>query len=339
MASVRAATAAAVASLAAAAAWFAGPGPVDGRHFVVGAPAQAAVPASVEAWQSDAIGLGRIAASSFAATSQIKVAVVDTGADTSSALLAGKRISGYAVGTRTSDIRDDNGHGTFVTSIVASVSGSAPLLVVKCAGADGAIRDTAEAAGIRYAVDHGARIINISIAGSRTSRVERDAISYAVKRGALIVAAAGNDYSKGNPVEYPAALLQPVSSNGKGGAGLVVAASAPDGNRAGFSGAGSWISLAAPGIGIRGALAATATAPGVVRLSTDTGYASGTSYAAPQVAGAAALVWAANPSLTARQVAQILKETASGRGAWTPDLGFGVLDIPAALERAAALTS
>jgi subtilisin family serine protease len=63
---------------------------------------------------------------------------------------------------------------------------------------------------------------------------------------------------------------------------------------------------------------------------------SGTSFAAPQVAGAAALVWAANPSLTARQVADILKTTASGHGAWSAELGYGVLDVGAAVALAAA---
>jgi subtilisin family serine protease len=66
------------------------------------------------------------------------------------------------------------------------------------------------------------------------------------------------------------------------------------------------------------------------------GYASGTSFAAPQVAGAAALVWAANPSLTAQQVAQILKATASGHGGWTRELGFGVIDVAAAVAQATA---
>jgi subtilisin family serine protease len=61
------------------------------------------------------------------------------------------------------------------------------------------------------------------------------------------------------------------------------------------------------------------------------GFSSGTSFSAPEVAGAAALVWAANPALTARQVATVLKQTASGRGTWNPSLGFGVLDAGAAV--------
>jgi subtilisin family serine protease len=63
------------------------------------------------------------------------------------------------------------------------------------------------------------------------------------------------------------------------------------------------------------------------------GWASGTSFAAPEVAGAAALVWGANPSLTARQVATVLKQSASGR-AWNPELGWGRLDAAAAVRLA-----
>jgi subtilisin family serine protease len=64
------------------------------------------------------------------------------------------------------------------------------------------------------------------------------------------------------------------------------------------------------------------------------GFGSGTSYAAPEVAGAAALVWAANPTLTADQVASTLEQTASGGGAWTPGLGYGVLDVARAVASA-----
>jgi hypothetical protein len=64
------------------------------------------------------------------------------------------------------------------------------------------------------------------------------------------------------------------------------------------------------------------------------GYGSGTSFATPQVAGAAALVWAANPLLRAEEVATILEQTATGQGSWTPELGYGVLDVAAAVARA-----
>ena len=64
------------------------------------------------------------------------------------------------------------------------------------------------------------------------------------------------------------------------------------------------------------------------------GWSSGTSFSTPQVAGAAALVWAANPALTADQVASILKSTASGQGRWNSRLGFGVIDVAAAVAAA-----
>ena len=136
--------------------------------------------------------------------------------------------------------------------------------------------------------------------------------------------------------------LQPVGSKGRGGAGLAVAASTQAGSRAAFSNTGSWVSIAAPGENVFGSLSTSsstalyprATVPGLSGLH---GFASGTSFAAPQVAAAAALVWGAKPSLTARQVAQILKDTASGHGVWTSDLGFGVIDVAAAVARATQL--
>jgi subtilisin family serine protease len=197
-----------------------------------------------------------------------------------------------------------------------------------------------EAAGITYAVDHGARILNLSVGGPTTSTTERRAIQYAIDHGALVIAAVGNEFQAGNPVEYPAALLQPVGSNGVGGAGLAVTASTADGRRASFANTGSWVSLAAPGEHVLGAVSSASPplayprSPLVGSKSGLYGYGSGTSFAAPQVAGAAALVWGANPTLTAQQVALILKETAAGGGRWTSELGFGVIDVAAAITRA-----
>ena len=151
-----------------------------------------------------------------------------------------------------------SGHGTFVSSLAAGsvengvgISGfggdAAKLLVVQAIDADGYITDVDEAAAIVYAVKHGAKIVNLSIGGPATSAIERRAIRWAANRGVLIVAAAGNEHEEGNAVEYPAALLQPVGSRGRGGIGLAVGASQMDGSRAPFSNTGSYISLAAPG--------------------------------------------------------------------------------------------
>src|SRR4029453_5541749 len=135
-----------------------------------------------------------------------------------------------------------------------------------------------------------------------------------------------------------AALLQPVGSNGVGGYGLAVGASTITGARAPFSNFGSYVSLAAPGMNVFGAISKDASPkewPRVALPGSAKGFygsSRGTSFAAPQVAGAAALVWAANGSLSARQVADILKQTASGGGQWNPELGFGVMNVGAAVD-------
>ena len=282
----------------------------------------------------------------------VRIAVIDTGADLTAPDLAAKSPTSYNTRTGGTDVRDTNGHGTFVASIaagsvtngegIAGFGGDAQLLVVKAGPGDGTFTDVDEAAGITYAIDHGARIVNLSFGGAGTTSIERNAVRYAIDHGALVVAAAGNEFGVGNPVEYPAALLQPVGSDGAGGAGLSVGASTQTGTRARFSNTGSWISLAAPGENVLGDLSSLSPASMYPRSplpgsqSGVYGYSSGTSFAAPQVAGAAALVWAANPQLTAQQVAQILKQTASGGGRWTPDLGFGVIDVAAAVAAAQA---
>jgi subtilisin family serine protease len=333
MASVRAATAAAVASLVAVAAWFAVPGGnPTGRAAVAGSASP--VPAGSTAWQLATTRIDQIPASLLAGTSPAEIAVVDTGADLTAIPTTGRAVAAYDVLTRSRTVTDLNGHGTFVASLAAETD--APLLIVKAAGPDGTFTAAAEARAIRYAVDHGARVLNLSFAGTSTSTVERAAIRYAIRRGALVVAAAGNEFQAGNPVEYPAALLQPVGSRGRGGAGLSVGASTRDGSRAAFSNTGSWVSLAAPGDGVVGMLAGTTAAKSTAGAL---GLGSGTSYAAPQVAAAAALVWGIDPALTAGQVADVLKQTASGAGAWTPELGYGVLDIAAAVAKAQALAA
>ena len=119
-----------------------------------------------------------------------------------------------------------------------------------------------------------------------------------------------------------------------------MAASTIAGKRAFFSNTGSQISLAAPGDNVFGAIASTSSKEWWPRYTLPGssaglyGWSSGTSFSTPEVAGAAALVWAANPSLTAQQVAAILKATASGGGKWSPRLGYGIIDVAAAVASA-----
>ncbi|HET8894098.1 MAG TPA: S8 family serine peptidase [Gaiellaceae bacterium] len=268
------------------------------------------------AWQYEAIGESGVPASVLRSAAVIRLAVVDTGADVSLPDLAARHPLTWDVHTRRSDVRDVNGHGTFVASLAAGASGAARLLIVKAGSASGAFTDGAESAAIHYAVNHGAKIINLSVGGAGTSSVERAAVAYAIARGVLLVAPVGNGF--GTTPMYPAALL--------GNAGLAVAASTETGAHALFSNTGAGVAITAPGEHVLGDL--------VGGLH---GYESGTSFAAPLVAGAAALVWGVNPRLTARDVVAIIEETASGSGAWTPELGYGVVNVAAAVARAQAL--
>ena len=308
------------------------------------------VPGGAYEWQFAGVRENGVPASVQRAASGVTIAIVDTGADVTAPDLAAKSPATHSVLTNSSDVTDLNGHGTFVSSLaagaaangegIAGFGGDAQLLVVQAGQPDGAFTDVDESAAIVYAVDHGAKIINLSLGGPGYSQTELDALSYAASHGVLVVAAAGNAYLSGNPVEYPAALVQPVGSNGQGGTGLAVGASTSFGTRAAFSNTGSYISLAAPGENVFSAVAAgssTAEYPRTALPGSSAGqygYGSGTSFSSPEVAGAAALVWAANPSLTAGEVASILKETASGQGAWNQELGYGVIDVAGAVARA-----
>ena len=305
-------------------------------------------------WQWAATRANAVPASVLRAASAITIAVVDTGADLSAPDLRAKAPGSYSVVTGTPTVRDRNGHGTFVSALaagsvtngqgIAGFGGDARLLVVQAGRPDGSFTDVDEAAAIVYAVDQGAKIINLSLGGDESSITERRAVEYASSHGVLLVAAIGNEYEDGNPVEYPAALLQPPGSHGVGGVGLSVGASNQRGTRAAFSNTGTHISLAAPGEEVLSALSSHSPAAAYRRFALPRarggqyGYASGTSFAAPQVAGAAALVWAAKPTATAAEVAEILEQTASGRGAWNTSLGYGVIDVAAAVSTALGTT-
>jgi len=301
-------------------------------------------------WQYAALHEDLVPQSALRAAASVTIAVIDTGADLTAPDLAAKSPRTFNLHASTSDVRDVNGHGTFVSSLaagsvtngdgIAGFGGDAKLMVVKASRSDGTLSDVDEANAIVYAVDHGARIINLSVGGPDTSFTERRGIQYAVDHDVLVVAAAGNEYEDGDPAEYPATLLQPLGSNGRGGVGLAVGASDLNSGRAFFSNTGSELSLVAPGENVFGdvsSLSSTLEYPraGLPGSSAGSyGFASGTSFSAPEVAGIAALLFGANPLLHASQVADILKQTASGLGQWNPATGYGIVDAAAAVARA-----
>jgi subtilisin family serine protease len=209
--------------------------------------------------------------------------------------------------------------------------GDAALMVVQANRGGTGFNDVDEAAAVTWAVDRGANVVNLSLGGPQTSAVERAAIDYATAHGVLVVAAAGNSGQFGSPTTYPAALL--------GRNGIVVGAATQAGMRAAFSTTGTFVDVLAPGVDVLGALGGGISPTLFSPVSTPGangayGLGSGTSYSAPEVAGAAALVWAANPSLDAAAVAQTIESTASSHGQWTPDLAFGNVDVGGAVQQA-----
>ncbi|HVC87089.1 MAG TPA: S8 family serine peptidase [Gaiellaceae bacterium] len=300
-----------------------------------------AAAAAVPEWQWPALHADLVPAWVSAAASRITIAVIDTGADTTVPSLAAKNPITYNIVTGTSTVHDDVGHGTFVASLaggsisdpngMSGFGGDAQLMIIQANRGGTGFSDIDEANAIVWAVDNHANVINLSLGGSQTSLVERSAIQYATDHGVLLVAAAGNSAEQGNPTVYPAALL--------GESGLAVGAATAAGTRAPFSTTGTYVDVLAPGVDVLGALASGVSSGFFSPIATPgaTGnYAlgSGTSYSAPEVSGAAALVWAANPSLDAAGVAAIIEATASGEGRWTQDLAFGELNIAAAVQRA-----
>jgi len=160
-------------------------------------------PRAVWEWQYRAVHEDAVPAAVLRAASSLQIAVIDTGADLTAPDLAAKSPGAYNTRTGTSDVRDSNGHGTFVASLAAGsvtngdgisgAGGDVQLLVVKSGSNGGSFTDTDEAAGIVYAVDHGSKILNLSVGGPTTSATERRAIEYAVSHGVLVVAAVGNE--------------------------------------------------------------------------------------------------------------------------------------------------
>lgn len=254
----------------------------------------------------------------------ITVAVIDSGVDASVPQLAGRVLPGMDI-LRQNGRGDTDcaGHGTFVAGIIAGrpmpglgfagVAPEARILPVRQfdVDIDGSVDGLA--ASIVAAVDAGAKVINISSSAFRDSPVLRGAVEYATARNALIVASVANEAGSGNPTSYPAAYPEVVA----------VGAIDREGGRADFSETGAFVDLVAPGEQI---LSLGRGGPG--HLQGD-----GSSFAAPFVAGVAALVRAYHPDLTVRQVKQRLEATADRPGAAVPDpqFGYGVVNPYAAV--------
>ena len=242
---------------------------------------------------------------------------------------------------------DFDGHGTVVTGIIAAahndfgIAGINPhvkIMVLKAVNNFGTTRASYLADAIVYAVDNGAQVINISVGGETSSRIEQAAIEYAYQAGVLIVAAAGN-----NGIE--------LGDFGPGGNDYVLTVGATHVNdrAAGFSNFGAKIDLVAPGVDVLSLRARYTDANYRPSQNGEGEYAigdnyvgddkrylhvSGTSFSTPIVAGTASLLLSKDPTLTASSVRRILLETATdiefpGKDPYT---GHGMINATAALS-------
>jgi subtilisin family serine protease len=174
------------------------------------------------------------------------------------------------------------------------------------------------------AVEAGAAVVNMSYGSADLCYPEYAAIQYAVARGVVAVAASGNEFAEGNPLEFPASLPHV----------LTVAAVGSDLESSYFSNSSAAVDVSAPGEGILTAVPAAFDDDGTVD-----GYQAltGTSFAAPMVSAAVAWIRAARPRLSADQAAQVVRLSARDidREGWDEDTGFGLFSVGAALERRA----
>jgi type VII secretion-associated serine protease mycosin len=275
----------------------------------------------------------------------ITVAVLDTGVeadhpDLTGNVLTGKDMVGFGAkpgdrawarhGTAMAGIIAGHGHGPGDDDGVIGIAPEAKILPVRVILEDGdsargkarTTRGNALADGIRWAADHGADVINLSLGDDSSSAhpepAEDEAVQYALKKGVAVIASAGNGGEKGDHVSYPAAYPG------------VIAATAVDrfGTRASFSTRRWYATVSAPGVNI-------------VIADPDHKYYEGwgTSAASAFVSGAVALIKAAHPGLTPAQVKKLLEDTArdAPSGGRDDSRGFGMIDPAAAIKAADTL--
>ncbi|MEH2014419.1 S8 family peptidase [Nostoc sp.] len=238
-------------------------------------------------------------------------------------------IHGWNFVDNTNNVLDDNGHGTHVSGTIAGennnygvtgIAYDAKIMPVKVLDESGSGSFNSISKGIRYAVDNGANVINLSLGGPSSNSTLESAIDYASSKGVIVVMAAGND--GGSSPEYPASYAYK--------SGIAVGAVDRNNNMPDFSNRSGTKEIA------------YVTAPGVKVYSSvpNNQYAtySGTSMAAPHVAGVVALMLSANHNLTDAQVRQIVTETA-GNSTQTTSSSFNLSNVSSLANQVIASTA
>lgn len=259
-------------------------------------------------------------------TTGVTVAILDSGVLASHPDLGGKVLAGYDFHNSDSDPSDDNGHGTAVAGLTAAASNNQigmagiawanPVLPAKVLGADGSGSYSAISNAITWAADRGARVINLSLGGTSSSRTLQQAVDYAWSRNTVIIAAAGNNGN--NTAFYPAACNNVVAVSATNASDL----------RPSWSNFGSYVDISAPG-------------ENVLSLQGPSSYAywNGTSFSSPITAGVVALMISANPGLSNQAVVDLLLRNADDIGSAGYDVYYGNGRVNAYRAVAAAANS
>ncbi|WP_442857127.1 S8 family peptidase [Bacillus sp. FJAT-45037] len=255
----------------------------------------------------------------------VKVAILDTGIDNTHEDLAANVKGGHSVFTDAANLDpfyDEDGHGTHVAGTVAAINNDlgvlgvahqADLYAVKVLNNSGSGSYAGIAAGIEWAIQNDMDIVNMSLGGSQSSAILKEFCDLAYAEGLLVVAAAGNEGNRGgnnDTVGYPA----------KYDSVIAVAAVDQNNNRPTFSSTGPAVELAAPGANI------LSTTP-------NNRYAAynGTSMASPHVAGVAAQILEAKPTLSNVEVRELLRLSAKDLGN-SRQFGYGLVQTVDAIQ-------
>ncbi|WP_246066882.1 S8 family serine peptidase [Paenibacillus koleovorans] len=249
------------------------------------------------------------------------IALVDTGVDLDHPDLKDNLVPGINLIQRNAPPQDDNGHGTSVAGVLGAVGNNnkgisgvlwkARIMPIKALGAKGVGDEDKLGEGIRYAVDHGAKIVVLSVGLLRNDPYLEEIVDYAEKKDVLLVAATGND--EGEHVRYPAAYPTVLGVGGLRTDNLVE-------YRSNY---GNEVDLVA-------AWSVYTTAPGGKYV-----YNEGSSMAAPQVAAAAALAWSRNPGMKVHELRNLLRQTAQdvAEPGWDNHTGYGLLRVDRAVNQ------
>jgi subtilisin family serine protease len=258
------------------------------------------------------------------------IAVLDTGVQFSHPDLAGRLLPGYDFANDDSNAGDDNGHGTWVAGIIAAnandgygmagISWSDKVVPVKIMNREGTGSTADLTAGIIWAADAGAEVINMSVGGFPYTQAVQNAVNYAWNKGSVLVGAAGNN--RREEIFYPASYDNVVSVTG----------TQVNDEFSNWSSWGSKVDVSAPGSSVLVTNCYVCTYGGHDTWGSHT-YISGTSFATPNVAGVVALIMARYPSYTNQQVVDRLRNTADdlGYAGWDSKYGRGRVNAHRAL--------